>query len=106
MATATQSYLTLPQAARLMPSTKGDRPVHPITVGKWITRGARSGKRRVYLEGRRFPGGWKVTPEAIERFVDELTRAALESRGVEPSPSKTRQKELDRAAAECASLRL
>jgi hypothetical protein len=71
-------YRSLAQIARRIPSTKGDRPVHPATLTRWILRGAKAPDGTVIkLEARKFPGGWKVTEEAVERFLDRLTQAAL-----------------------------
>jgi hypothetical protein len=56
------------------------------------------------LTARRYPGGWAVTREAIEEFVDTLTR----DRCGEPVPAKPtakpnarRQAEIDRAERAC-----
>jgi hypothetical protein len=96
-------FLSLQQASRLIPPTKGDRPVHPSTLTKWIRFGVRSGDgATVRLKARKFPGGWKVTSAAIEDFLDDLTRAALavDSAAIAPTPAR-RQKELAGIAAEC-----
>jgi hypothetical protein len=78
MTTATCPYLSLAQVSLRIPPTKGNRPVHPSTITRWITRGARSADGSIIkLEGCRFPGGWKVTEDALERFLDRLTTAAL-----------------------------
>jgi hypothetical protein len=110
-------YLSLAQAARRIPPTKGDRPVHVSTLTRWITKGVKTAAGWVIrLEARRFPGGWKVTEEAVDAFLDELTRAALGSEPIpcaSPNPntspgssrsasrlSARRQRELDRVEAE------
>jgi hypothetical protein len=78
-------YLSLSQAARRIPPTKGDRPVHVSTLTRWITRGVKTAAGSVIrLEARRFPGGWKVTSHPVDEFLDELTRAAL---GDGPTPN-------------------
>jgi hypothetical protein len=105
MATATETYFSLSQAAKLIPPTKGDRPVSPVTITKWITRGVRCGNGAVVrLESRRFPGGWKVTREAIEHFVDELTRIALAAEGAPMPTSARRARQLAHAEAEWAAI--
>jgi hypothetical protein len=98
-------YLSLAQASRLIPPTKGDRPVHTSTITRWIVAGVRSGNGNIVrLKARKFPGGWKVSPDALEEFLDELTRAALSVEGAPtlPDPSKHRQKEIQRAENEAA----
>jgi hypothetical protein len=102
-------YLSLAQAARRIPPTKGDRPVHVSSLTRWITRGVKTQAGSVIrLEARRFPGGWKVTSQAVDEFLDDLTRAAL---GDDPTPnpelsssrvSARRQRELARVEAELA----
>jgi len=80
-------YLTPAQLARQIPSSKGDKPVHPATVLRWRSKGVTlSDGSRVYLEGVRFPSGWKFTREALDAFL----RAITEDRaGVAPAPIRT-----------------
>jgi hypothetical protein len=58
----------------------------------------------VKLDARRFPGGWKVTDEAIDAFLDALTRAAIGDDLVSAPASRTsarrRERELARVDAE------
>src|SRR5438094_832673 len=51
---ATETLLSLRQAARRLPPGRNGRPCHPATVFRWIQEGARrpNGKR-VYLDGVR-----------------------------------------------------
>jgi hypothetical protein len=98
-------YRSLPQAVRRIPPTKGNRPVHTSTLTRWITKGVRKADGVVIkLRARRFPGGWKVADQAIDEFLDELTRAALAQTepAAAPAPaiSPRRQRELDRVDAE------
>jgi hypothetical protein len=100
------SYLPLAVAARLIPPTRGERPVHVSTLTRWITKGVlKSGGTRVKLQARRFPGGWKVTREALNQFIDELTDSALggESDSSTIQPSSARNRELARVDAELLS---
>jgi hypothetical protein len=94
-------YLSLAQAARRVPPTRQDRPVHVSTLTRWITKGVRKADGTLTkLKARRFPGGWKVTSEALDEFLDELTRAALgENEPAEPPTISTpahRRRELER----------
>jgi hypothetical protein len=102
-------YLSLSQAARRIPPTKGERPCHVATLTRWITKGVRAANGSVVrLQARRFPGGWKVTAEALEEFLDKLTSAALDESDptqaptVRPSAQRQRvleaiDRELDKA---------
>jgi hypothetical protein len=99
-------YRSLSQIARRIPSTKGDGAVHTATLTRWILRGVRVADGTVIkLEARKFPGGWKVTEEAVEHFLDRLTSAALgdDSKPESIRPSMARQKELARVDVELAS---
>jgi hypothetical protein len=98
--TATEkTYRSVPQAVRRLPPTKGNKAVHSSTMMRWITKGVRSRDGRlVKLAARRYPGGWKVSDEDIDIFIDELTRAALGETGPAGAPnvqtSARRQQEL------------
>jgi hypothetical protein len=94
-------YHSLAQAARGIPPTKGDTPVHPSTLTRWITKGVRKADGTLTkLRACRSPGGWKVTEEALDEFLDELTRAALGETTPTNAPavrtSARRQRELKR----------
>ncbi len=105
-----RAQLNLSQAAALFSPSRGDRPVHPATLTRWIVHGVRVGPNQfIRLEAIRFPGGWKTTEEAIERFLRRLTAAALgeDEAEIEPAPmTKTRRAELARVDAEISALRL
>jgi hypothetical protein len=107
----TQSeYLSLSQAARRVPPTKNDRPVHASTISRWVRLGCKLGDGTIIkLRATRFPGGWKVTEEALDEFLGRLTRAALGESGYPASPSVEspgfvvpigRRQELDRVDRE------
>jgi hypothetical protein len=67
-------YRPVAAAAQLILSCRTGAAIHPSTVTRWIVRGVRLRDGRVLkLEARRFPGGWGVTDEAIERFLEALT---------------------------------
>jgi hypothetical protein len=60
---------------------KNGRPVHPLTVHRWIRRGVRG----VRLEAIRLGHRWVTSMEAVERFAARLTTPGE----VVPSPSRT-----------------
>jgi hypothetical protein len=100
-------YRSLSHAARRFPPSKTDRPVHTATLTRWIVKGVRSASGAIVkLEARRFPGGWKVTDQAVEEFLDKLTAAALDhpqaggAETVRTSTQRQRENEcVDRACA-------
>jgi hypothetical protein len=66
--------MRLTEAARFVPSSRGDRPTHPATLTRWILRGVRlRDGRSLKLAARRYPGGWSVTRQALDDFVSALT---------------------------------
>ena len=97
------AYMSMTEAARLFPSSKGDLPTHPSTVSRWLTTGVKVADNRfIRLEAIRFPSGWKVTREAIDVFLSRLTVVAP-GEAEEPAQaptSRTRQAELDRVDRE------
>jgi hypothetical protein len=74
-------YRTLSHVARRFPPNKGNRPVHPSSLTRWILDGIRlSDGSRIRLRGVRFPSGWRNTDEWIEDFLESLTAARTCSR--------------------------
>lgn len=67
---ATQ-YITLAQAAKLVPSSRVDKAVHPGTLYRW----SRCGLNGVRLETTQVGGTLCTSEEALGRFFDALTRA-------------------------------
>jgi hypothetical protein len=105
-------YLSLRQAAERTPPTKGDKPVHPSTVGKWVTRGVRlRDGSRLRLAAIRYPGGWKLTADSLAAFLDRLTADSLGEDSASgpsdaPEPARVtagRRHELARVDRELAS---
>ena len=76
-----QEYLTLSEAARLMP-----RPVAPCTVWRWCTKGfyMRAAKKIVRLQHIVVGRGMFTTQEWIERFIGEMTAAKAAEREKKP----------------------
>jgi hypothetical protein len=66
---ATESLLTLSQAARVRPLGRRGRPTHHSTVYRWISRGVRGCK----LEAIRLGGTLYTSREALQRFGEALT---------------------------------
>jgi hypothetical protein len=67
--------INLAVAARLIPSVRGEKHVHPATLTRWILRGIRLRDGAILkLVAQRFPGGWVTTREDLDAFVGRLTR--------------------------------
>jgi hypothetical protein len=94
------TVLTPVQVAALCPPIKAGQPVHPATVCRWITRGVRLADETILrLAATRYPGGWAISPDALNGFLAALTAAALGEETGEPTddpatPSARRRKEL------------
>ena len=90
--TATEQLLTLQQAADRMPVSRGGRPVHLATIWRWI-------KARK-LEGVRLGDRWLTSVEALQRYAERQTLAALGNEPIPPAPVQTagRRKAIERRA--------
>ena len=68
------AYLSLAQAARLLPAGRGGRPVHVATLGRWIATGSHSGDGEVVrLQAVRMGSRWLTTREWLDDFARRLT---------------------------------
>jgi hypothetical protein len=75
------TYRSLSQVARRFPPNKGDKPVHPATLTRWILEGiALSDGSRVKLRAVRFPAGWRTTNEWVDDFLEAMTAARTADR--------------------------
>ncbi len=71
-------YRSLSQIARRFPPNKGDKPVHPATLTRWILEGcALSDGSRLKLRAVRFPAGWRVTDQWVDEFLEAITTSRL-----------------------------
>ena len=68
-----EPLITLNEAARSLPGGRPGRPLNLSTVFRWVTEGTRG----VKLEAVRLGGRWYTTEEALQRFAERLTAAAL-----------------------------
>jgi hypothetical protein len=73
---ATETLITLKDAAARIPPSRGGRPTHAATIWRLIQ------SRK--LEGVRLGGRWLTSLDALQRYGDRETRAAL---GDEPAPA-------------------
>jgi hypothetical protein len=96
-----EQAITLREAARLYGSSRGGRPTHASTIVRHIVKGTKiPGGEVVRLEGGKIGKKWITTRQAVQRYVDTLTRVALaETETAEATTatvSKRRQQELAR----------
>ena len=91
----TAGWLTLAQAARLLPT----KPA-PSTLWRW----ARKGLRGIRLEYRRLGGRIVVTEDALRRFMEELTKVDHQSvpRFAERTESGSERRQMSREELEAA----
>jgi len=99
------AYLALADAARLCPSLRSGKPTHPATLTRWILRGVRlRGGTLLKLAAKRFPGGWAVSKEALDEFIDAITRDRCGDPAApaadEPRPPASRRRAIDAAERE------
>lgn len=74
MLTVSEGLISLSQAAKRIPSTRGDRTVHPATIWRWAKHGYRlPGGRVVKLEIVRIGYGYATTEAALDRFIHAMT---------------------------------
>jgi hypothetical protein len=102
-----QSPVTLTQAAKLVPPTRGNRPVHAATLSRWIMKGVvgRDGNG-IKLKALRTPGGWRTSGEWLTEFFEALARDKVAEPAPQPvlrSPAR-RQRDYERARAELAKV--
>lgn len=96
-------YLPFAAVAQSLPSTRGGKPVHPSTIGRWRSQGVpgRDGSR-IKLRAVRLPSGWATTLEWVREFFDAMT---ADKEG-EPAPAPevrtpaSRRRQIERANRE------
>jgi hypothetical protein len=102
---ATETALSLGAAARRLPPLRGNRPINPATVLRWILSGIRGpGGGRVRLEAVRLGGRWVTTVEALERFTATLSAVPCAEAAAAPRTPGQRRRASERAAAELEKL--
>jgi hypothetical protein len=70
---ATETLMSLSQAAATLPAGRGGKKVHLSTILRWILTGVRTPAGRVHLEGIRLGGRWLTSKEALQRFAEHQT---------------------------------
>jgi hypothetical protein len=101
----------LHEAAKLYPSFRQGKATHISTILRHISKGTRLPSGAIIkLEGARLGGRWITTLEAVQRFMERLTGAALgESKAAEApivQTSARRQRDLARTDRELDAARI
>jgi hypothetical protein len=97
---ATETTISLNEAARQLPPGRRGRPVTFSCVLRWILDGVRLPSGEVVrLEAIRLGGRWLTSREALQRFAERQT-PRLDSTPETPRSAGKRQRASERAAAE------
>jgi hypothetical protein len=98
--------LSLAEAAKLIPPSRGGKRTHLSTILRWILHGAKGPQGSVVrLEAVRLGGRWLTTCEAIHRFTERLTPSVdpASTSGTPQTPGQ-QQRAAERAARELDQL--
>jgi hypothetical protein len=98
--------LSLAEAAKLIPPSRGGKKTHLSTILRWILHGAKGPQGSlVHLEAVRLGGRWLTTREAIHRFTERLTPSLdpATTSGTPQTPGQ-RQRAAEQAAHELDQL--
>ncbi len=98
-----ETTLSLPEAARRLPSYRRGRPVSVSCIMRWILHGVRTPIGAVKLEAVRLGGRWITSTEALGRFAAAQTPLATSGVQLPRSPS-TRRRQSERAAEQLERL--
>lgn len=89
-----ESLLPICEVPRRLPLRANGKRVHISAVYRWIRRGVRG----VHLESIKIGGSTYTSIEALQRFGDQLANGPVEAAVTDVAPSRTRQREIERAA--------
>jgi hypothetical protein len=93
-------YITLAQAAKILPPGRNGRPVHIATILRWITDGTMSPTgERVRLQAVRMGSRWLTTREWLDDYARRLT-PTFDATEPPVRTSTARTREAARAARE------
>jgi len=103
---ATERLLNLQEAAKLLPSARAGKPTHPATIWRLIAMGE--------LEGLHLGHRWVTSVQALQRFAERRTEAAMDAIGRHPKGKKLdgkrrrkrREAQLAGVDAECEAIGL
>ena len=85
--TTTQRYIPIKVLAKEIPGRNGES-IHWMTVGRWCRP---PGLRGIVLESAIIGNQRCVTREALEKFIEQVTRAANDDRPVQAIATRSRR---------------
>jgi hypothetical protein len=95
---ATESLLSLSDAARLIPPVRRGRPVSFQCVLRWVLVGSKTPSGElVKLEALRLGGRWVTSLEALQRFAESLTPQSENTPASPPRTPRQRRRAAERA---------
>jgi hypothetical protein len=89
-----ETLIPLREAPRRLPPRTSGKRVHISACYRWISRAVRG----VHLEAIRIGGTTYTSAEALQRFADCLGSPGEQQMTPKPTPSRARQKQIDRAS--------
>lgn len=87
-----ETRVTVAEAARLIPGTAGNKHVGVGAVYRWIHAGVMIDGRAIRLVAVNAGGHWVTSREAVMRFIEATTAAAMGGGVVVTSPAETKRK--------------
>ena len=94
-----EPLIDLDEAAKLFPGRDGGT-IHPLTVGRYATRGKKGIKLETVLAGPRRC----TSVEAVQRFIEAVTAVANGERSVPAAAARTRRQKNQAVATAVAEL--
>jgi hypothetical protein len=91
---AQETLIPLREVPRRLPPRPNGKRVHISACYRWIQRGVRG----VKLEAIRIGGTTYTSVEALQRFADHLGAPGASQTTRAPTPTRTRQKQIDQAS--------
>jgi hypothetical protein len=102
---ATETIISLSQAARLLPPGRRGRPVTLSCVLRWVLSGTRGPAGTIVrLEALRLGDRWVTSREALQRYAERLTPRLDTSPTQVPRSPANRQRAAERAGRKLESL--
>lgn len=99
-----ENPIPLAEAAKLLPSCRRGRPIHPSTLARWATRGARGkGGQRVLLTVWKIGGALVTSQASIDQFIAALSAHPDAPAAAPPRTPAQRNRASERAAAKLAA---
>src|SRR5436309_12638234 len=89
-----ETPLSLAEAKKLVPPSRGGKTTHLSTLLRWILTGSRGPAGEVVrLEAVRLGGRWMTSREALQRFAERLTprQDAPETQAAPRTPGQLRR---------------